>query len=52
GVAFRSIVKGCVDENLPCEYVGNVDVGGANSSTFTTNIKCCNGDNCNTFNYE
>ncbi|CAH2318746.1 Hypothetical predicted protein, partial [Pelobates cultripes] len=52
GEDSSSITKGCVTENIPCDYVGQVDIGGANPSTFTTNIKCCDGNNCNTFGHE
>ncbi|CAH2318715.1 Hypothetical predicted protein, partial [Pelobates cultripes] len=52
GVVSHSIVKGCVTENITCGYVGNIDVGGTNPASLKVNIKCCDGDNCNIFNYE
>ncbi|CAH2318747.1 Hypothetical predicted protein [Pelobates cultripes] len=52
GEDSSSITKGCVTENIPCDYVGYLDIGGANSSTYSMNIKCCDGDNCNTFGHE
>ncbi|CAH2318725.1 Hypothetical predicted protein, partial [Pelobates cultripes] len=52
GVLSRAIVKGCVTKNIPCDYMGSLDVGGANASTFKVNIECCNEDKCNTFNYK
>ncbi|CAH2318712.1 Hypothetical predicted protein, partial [Pelobates cultripes] len=52
GEHSSAIVKGCVDDTIICGYAGSLDIGGTNPATITTSIKCCDGDDCNSFGYD